>query len=177
MGSQQDKEQATRLKAAMREAAPTATSAHDEAILANAARIAEQRRTRRRWMAPSFGLAATALLAVGLWQTQFRTTDDSDYVQRSNQSTAIVPLDGATVSSVPSEFRWDNVPGASVYRVTLFDDSATQLWQSEWISSEVFSPDAEQSSQLEPGKRYFWLVETQGENAVPRFGPYWFSIL
>lgn len=176
MDNPQDKDHLARLKAALHEAAPAPSREHDEAVLTAAARVAAERGNRRRWLMPSLGLAATVLLSVGLLQTQILSDKASDNVQRSGETASVFPVDGSTVESSPLEFRWPDMPAASAYRITVFDDAARPLWQSDWSADSTYLPDADQLALLEPGQRYFWLLETQGGSSSGRAGPFWFSI-
>jgi hypothetical protein len=56
------------------------------------------------------------------------------------------------------EFRWTAVPGADLYRVTLYTDAGDVLWQAETPASILAPPD---TLGLAPGIIYLWQVDAR----------------
>jgi hypothetical protein len=56
------------------------------------------------------------------------------------------------------EFRWTAVPGAELYRVTLYDDTGEVLWQAETPASSLAPPD---TVGFVPAALYLWQVDAR----------------
>jgi hypothetical protein len=75
---------------------------------------------------------------------------------RGPRQPAMLPTQGTHILSVRPTFRWDPVPGAVAYRVSLFGDAA----RPEWIAraEEPRLPYPSQEKPLIPGRSYRWGV-------------------
>ena len=175
-----DRSDDEQLRESIRKHALPASAGHNEAILAAArAKAARQRRLRmiersRSWTGA--GIAAAVLLAAGLWIAVPDTAVDDDRIRGDRAVAATVPADNARLGNVPSTFRWQHVPETRRYRVTVYDDNASPVWQSDWITvAEVaIAPNA--AAAMPSGHRYFWRVELDGDGPRQSLGPYWFTI-
>ena len=62
----------------------------------------------------------------------------------------------AGLVETPIQFMWTSVPGADRYELTLFDNTASILWDTQTTDTVVVVPD---SVGLAPGSSYFWKAE------------------
>ena len=62
------------------------------------------------------------------------------------------------LAAEPDTFRWNTVPGAVAYRVTLMEVDQSVLWESGATSNSVILPAQIRGKAL-PGKRLIWQVE------------------
>lgn len=128
----------------------------------------------RIWIA-----AAVILLAVagGVFVAR-RDRGETDATRGAGSSTGslVVPPDGGSLSSVPSEFVWPAQGGADGYRVKLFAPSGDALWESERVKQNRVGLPPLQRSRLSPGQSYFWVVETEMPLEKIRLGPFRFSL-
>jgi hypothetical protein len=162
-------------------AVDSATSrAHDDAVLAAARASADGPRPqarggRLRRFIP-FGLAAAfALIAVGLLQRQPQPDDDTLRSTAAGLEQLVTPVNGATLTSIPAELRWPAQNGASNYRVTLRDSSATVIWRSATLPEPRVAFDAATRERLTP-QVYYWSVDAEGAAPTRKLGPFWFRL-
>jgi hypothetical protein len=113
-------------------------------------------RSWRRWTVP-VGIAAAAALLVVLLP---RRSDDG--LREPPLTSTVAPALIAPRASVASVDRltWSSVPYAERYRLRLYDDQGTVLWQIETTDTAAALPD---SVALAPGVSYFWRVEAETE--------------
>jgi hypothetical protein len=109
----------------------------------------------RRWWVP-LGIAAAALLVVLVPRR------GEDGLREPPLTSTLAPALIAPRASVASVDRliWSNVPHAERYRLRLYDDQGTVLWQLETTDTAAAFPD---SVALAPGVSYFWRVEAVTE--------------
>tara|TARA_R110002096_G_scaffold3025_2_gene15470 strand:+ start:5585 stop:6115 length:531 start_codon:yes stop_codon:yes gene_type:complete len=166
------------LRSEARRHAPRPSALHDEAILRAARNKAGQKkvqRPQRRWLMVGAGLAASLFLAVGVLQISSTIVPDTDRSGRGTDAAAW-PSENIELASPPTEFRWSEQADGSRYQVRLHNDAAEQLWESEWVSTPHISIDDSTVELLARGKRYFWVVNVEGNVTNQSMGPYWFRI-
>ena len=75
-------------------------------------------------------------------------------------SQTTTPMPGAPVGAVSAAtaIRWGNVPGADLYRVTVFDAAGSVLYEDQVTDTAVALPD---SVEFMPGETYLWKVEAR----------------
>lgn len=83
--------------------------------------------------------------------------------QNSNSATAptfalLTPV-GETVLKNAPDFRWEKVPNAKNYRITIFDADFNEFLTAE-VSGNSFKP----GKTLKPGAKYLWRVEANTES-------------
>ena len=107
------------------------------------------------------GLALAALAVVGLGlavyfgvlapdQDRFRTT------AAPRTLTATTPPDGALVEAQPLVFSWEPLEDAVRYRLMLYTDDASILWEGDTAEGLLTLPD---TVRLETGMQYLWRVD------------------
>ncbi len=114
--------------------------------------------TRRLRIGAASALAAAAGL-VGLltvWPSEPAVTPAP--VQREptvGVAAAAVLQEPIGESAAPEEFRWSPVSGADRYRVTVFDDQANVVWETETQETRAAPPA---TVGFRPGVQYLWKV-------------------
>lgn len=158
--------------------APQPSAAHDELVMhaarvrAAAQRRSRQRRARYRGL---LALAASIVVAVGVWQVvPVDVADES--VMRNDADSLAWPSGNATLEALPAAFHWQAPPGARRFRVTLYDDAAQELWQSEWLDAPRMATSMLQAALPNTEARYFWVVELDGTTTRQSLGPFWFRL-
>ena len=115
---------------------------------------------RGRVLAGAAGLAAAVVAGVLLLRPadvevtgppQHRATD----VEEARAPTPLFPVGG--VRSV-SELRWSPVSGADLYRVTIYDDGGTVVWEDESQDDRIAVPAG---AELQVAVSYFWRVSAR----------------
>ena len=105
--------------------------------------------------------AAIVAAAVVLPRVSFRQPTPAPTRGTSSTVTLVAPL--GTQATLPSQFRWNPVAGAQVYRVRVFSEQGVPLWTSDDIqSTSIARPD---SVSLAAGK-YFWRVIVLADDEV-----------
>ena len=122
--------------------------------------VAVSRRERKvnRLLARKVGVAAL-LAAAGIAGILLLRSSDLQ-LQRGEGTPAGLPAPPeaqAPVGSVlsVSQFRWGAVKGADLYRVTVFDEQGTVVWEIETRDTHADRPAG---SRFESGVRYLWQV-------------------
>jgi hypothetical protein len=111
-------------------------------------------------------IAATGLFMVlpslertGTTQPAARVTDGATHREQSVTTTAapslVAPI-GVLVAA--DTFRWTSVPHADRYRVTLFDEKGTVVWEAEGSDTVVVKPASIAGNR---GIVYLWKVEAR----------------
>lgn len=134
-----------------------AVCADCRAEVADVARIvaeSQRRRSRPAWIA---GVAAAALVTMVVWPRG----DDLPVVHREAPvTTSIAPAAIHPVGptdSVPA-LTWTAVPHAVRYRVRVFGNDGSVLWERESVDTTLAFPV---SRALRAGRTYYWNVEAQ----------------
>lgn len=167
-----------RVRAALEQAAPRPSPGHDAAVLAAAARVAEELRgkaasRRPRWHVPA-ALAASLLMAGFLAVFATRERGDPDALRGSTGTLQVIPSDGTKLGAAPANLEWAALTGASHYQVTLRDAEGAVLGTG--LSETPKIPLASlTTSTLSPGT-YFWVVRAGGPAMDLQLGPYSFEI-
>lgn len=126
--------------------------------LADAARLVAtlpRRRVPGQWLA---AVAAAAVILVVAWP---RDVGDRAAVHREAPVAAtILPRGLAPTGQVdiPLRLTWSSVPNANNYRVRIFDEQGSVVFQRETADTVAGVPDA---IRLRAGRRYFWNVEAR----------------
>lgn len=109
--------------------------------------------TRRLWI-PAAAAAALVLLWVGprAFRQQVEEHRD-DAVTMTVAPRAIAPIGPVDAANA---LIWSSVPYANIYRVRLFDQDGTLLWEREVADTTLPVPD---SISLRPQQPYYWRVE------------------
>lgn len=145
-----------------------------------AGRVGRVHRRRRpaavRWMLP---LAAMLVLAIGgaaVW-TQFvdrRPGTAASGVRGAEPE--VTPHSGSRLAGPPEAFSWPERPGATGYRVRLFDGRGELIWESEWLTGTAYPAPGEVLRGMGGGRLFIWTVETRGGAAASELGPFTFVI-
>lgn len=127
----------------------------------------------RRWMSasalrPAFAMAAVLLaIAGGYYLTQPASRFPSGIgpdVTRSSSVAAQAPV--GDLSAVPERLQWQQVVGASKYRVRLTEVDRHELWSSDATATSIELPPAVRA-QIVPGKTLLWQVTAYGASNEP----------
>ncbi len=166
----------SRAREALRPAAESPDPRQDRVVL-DAAREAaaeiqvRRRSSRRQWWVPASVAAALGVVAIGLWSTVQPPEDDT---LRGSSGGSVVPSSGATLSTPPERFDWEDQSGATGYRLTLRTADARVLWQSQTsYDSHVEVP---QSVRFANGATYLWTVQYEGPVISGSLGPFSFRL-
>ena len=79
-------------------------------------------------------------------------------VLRSRAVTLVAPVDD--VERAPTELRWEPVPGAASYAVTMTEVDRTEVWRAEVKGPQAPLPAAVRA-RIVPGKPFQWQVEAR----------------
>ena len=131
--------------------------------------------SRRPRSAPAFrspimAMAATLLMAVGLW-LMWPQNEPVDHGVRG-AGAEVLPANGAVVDQPPTVLEWPAQLGAQGYRVKILDAQGHLLWQSPILDEPVARP-------LWPGSvagLCLWTVEVRGPVSRAELGPYRLTI-
>lgn len=119
-------------------------------------RIASPTRPRRAWYL-GVGVAASLLLAVGLWLGRGGASDPVDQVRGAASTIELhAPAAGGT-ARMPVVLAWGPVGGATSYRVELVNDAGATVLVRD-------TPDTTTTLMVQdglPGGAYHWLVEAR----------------
>jgi len=114
----------------------------------------------RRWYVPAGAVAAAAAVILLLWARPVsgpaRSSGYREPVVTTSVAPAIVaPRGTATAARL---LVWTAVPSADRYRLTLFDETGSVVWETQTTDTTALLPD---SMRLRPGTNYLWKVEAQ----------------
>ena len=135
----------------------------------------------RSRFAPRLALAASLLvaLAAGVWLVRVASTLDATRdaeALRGSDEEHVAPRPGSELDAPPARLAWPPQPGASGYRVTLFDARALRIWESPSIGEPQLMLPPEALDELHAGEEYLWLVEVEGPASRRELGPYGFRL-
>lgn len=125
-------------------------------LVAAAGVLAE--RPRRGWiriMVPAAAAAALVLVWVGVTP---RPTEDAHRAPTVTEAAPPAPLAPVGRTAEPLVMRWNGVPYADAYRVSLYDAAGSLLWETETPRTAAAPPPA---LELQPGASYFWRLEAR----------------
>jgi putative zinc finger protein len=119
-------------------------------------RLLHRRSAPRRWMA-GLGIAAAAaiLLLVIVPNTPHRSVTREPPVTVAGAPRPVAPV-GATPAF--SNLTWTSVPRADRYRVQVFDDAGTVLWETDTPDTSATVPAR---VTFAPARVYYWKVEAR----------------
>ncbi len=129
------------------------------AALSGRAHVARRPAINRRLRIGAASALAAAAGLVGLlvvWPSEPAVTPAS--VQREPSvgvAAAAVLQEPIGESAAPEEFHWSPVSGADRYRVTVFDDQANVVWETETQETRAAPPA---TVGFRPGVQYLWKV-------------------
>ena len=105
------------------------------------------------------GLAAAAVLAFAIGPNRSRQELTAP-MRDETGALVVAPVAAAPVGVVSraAVFRWSSVPGASRYRVRVFDAEGVVVWETQTSDTAVALPTA---PRLQRGARYLWKVEAR----------------
>ena len=114
----------------------------------------------RRWIRLAVPAAAAAALAIAILFRQFgdprsTVTHRGPPITAAAQPEAISPVG---VGSRPDRVRWTVVPGAELYRMTLYRADGSAIYEIETRDTTVAIPD---SVRIVSGNSYLWKVEAR----------------
>jgi Putative zinc-finger len=124
------------------------------------ARLLRTQRRRRGWYVPIGVAAAAAAVLLLVWPRPVEEPPLSPnyrepVVTTTAAPSAIAPR-GAIVAA--SRFVWTTVPHADRYRLTVFDETGSVLWEAQTSDTAAALPE---SIHLKRGASYFWEIEAQ----------------
>jgi anti-sigma factor RsiW len=146
--------------------APEVLPAHPELVERNVGMMAPLRTGIRfltvsgpRWH--TLALAAVVLVAISAMLTMYllRQQPPAEIYRGGREATDVearFPL--GQISMPPDILSWKPVPGARVYRVSLYNSTMERVWQSQQVTSTSVQLPADVLEGLSPGQRYFWQV-------------------
>jgi len=117
-------------------------------------------RAWRRWTVPLGVAAAAAVLVVLLPRRGGDGSTPSLREPTLTSAVAPVPIFPRAAVAYVERLVWSSVPHAERYRMRLFDDQGTVVWQSQTTDTIAALPAA---VTLSPGASYFWRVEAETE--------------
>jgi hypothetical protein len=129
----------------------------------------------RPWLLAAAAVLAMILLPLFLWLPGDRVEDRT----RGETSLDVTPAPESSLPSPPRELSWPAEPGASGYRVRLFDDRAEPLWESARIVEpriQLPGEAIEAMAAAGAGAAFVWIVEVEGASYEDRLGPFWFRV-
>jgi len=117
---------------------------------------------RRHRVAGSFafaGLAAAALLFAVARQQEPAGTE-TQLLRDEHGALVSVPVIVGPISVAydTTAFLWSGVPGAELYRVTVFDAEGVVVWEAETADTVALHPSP---SPFVPGEPYLWRVQAR----------------
>jgi hypothetical protein len=121
--------------------------------------VPQNRPVWQRWAIPA-GLAAAARLTLHLLP---RRPDGDSAILREPPLTntiAPVPLEPHGTVTRVERLVWSSVPNAQRYRVRLYDDQGTVVWQTQTTDTTAALAG---TVHLSPAATYFWRVEAETE--------------
>jgi len=128
--------------------------------LIEVARLLHSRRRRPAWYAGAAAVAAAAVIAILVWPGSAPEPGGAGDYREPAGTTTVAPaaLAPQGLSSGLTRLEWTSVPRNRGYRVTLYDDRGTVLWETETSDTVAPLPDR---IHLTPGTTYFWRVEAR----------------
>jgi hypothetical protein len=131
------------------------------AELIETASLLRTRPSVRRWYLPA-GVAAAAAAGVMLvlWTQPAGGPEGSSGYREPVVTTAVAPAIVAPRGAATAAHRlvWTAVPRADRYRLTLFDETGSVVWETQTTDTAALLPD---SVRLRTGTSYLWKVEAQ----------------
>jgi hypothetical protein len=138
-----------------------AHAAQCDACRAELVEVGSLLRTRprvRHWYVPAGAVAAAVMLV--LWTRPASGPAGSTGLREPAVSSSVSPVlvapRGVTVSA--RALVWTAVPRADRYRVTLFDETGSVVWETQTTDTTAPLPD---SVRLRTGTSYLWEVEAR----------------
>ena len=116
-------------------------------------------RSRRGWIRAVPLVAAAVIVAIAL-PRYLRSTHETSAHRESTDAVGTGPAGLAPTGDVSDArgLRWSALPGADLYRVTLYDASGTVVFEAETQRASVVLPD---SVTIVPERSYLWKVQAR----------------
>jgi hypothetical protein len=117
-------------------------------------------------------LAAAVAFGAGLALLALRTgrfIPDSPSPTRGESRVAwasSTPPDGAALSAAPTVLAWEARPGASAYRVALFDEESNLIWESSQDAGTRVALAPDTVARLQKGGTFYWRVTVRGPSGA-----------
>jgi len=120
-----------------------------------------ERSTVRSWSSWIAGIGAFALLAgIVLMAMAYETRRERSFAVAGNLPKVVLQEPSGTLNHLPSQFRWQEVPGAYSYLVTVLGYKAEDTVLLRPTRRTTLAPSAEELGPFEAGK-YHWSVEAR----------------
>ena len=135
---------------------------------------AKLRRRHRPWHRPwrwPAAVAATAIIVV--MAAVLLVPAPVEDLQLRGGSGGAFPTDMQTLTEAPGAMRWPASVGAVSVRVSLYDESATLVWETEAPNGNELTLDPAQREAMSGGGVFYWIATTRDDREL---GPYWFRI-
>jgi hypothetical protein len=121
--------------------------------------IARTTTSSRRWLLTALPVAAAAALVLWIMPRADTANDDRHRAPVIPSATPVpVPVEPAGMVAQALAFRWRAVTGVRQYRLTLFDERGSVLFESQTADTTVVIP---REVTLTPGRAYLWKVEAR----------------
>src|SRR5690242_11771434 len=124
------------------------------------ARLLRTQPRRRGWYVPIGVAAAAAAVLLLVWprpaEEPALPPNYREPVVTTTAAPSVIAPRGAIVAA--SRFVWTAVPHADRYRLTVFDETGSVLWESQTSDTTAALPA---SIRLQRGASYFWKIEAQ----------------
>jgi len=127
-------------------------------------RVATATGRQRQWLRWSLplGIAAAAAVLLLLWPRGSDDAHSTPGLRDTTMTSRVTPTPLAPRASVArlNRFVWSSLPGATRYRLRLYDEDGAVLWTRETGDTMLALPD---SVVISPRVAYFWKVDAQTE--------------
>ena len=113
-----------------------------------------------------YALAGILVASVGWWAVTSTRQEQPSRFRSSSPSPMVElvhPPDEAVITALPVRFQWQPSSNALQYRLTLFDDEGTRIWQGESAGSHLTT---HATVAFEGGKIYLWTIEAILSNGL-----------
>ena len=130
------------------------------------------------WRAAAAVVLVAAVATVALVAFRSSRAPAPPPTERGDATSAVatVPANRAELDAPPAELSWTAVPGATSYRVTLYDFESTPLWQSPPLADARAPIPVEVRARLPRGKLVFWRVAVTRGVDRQELGPFQFLL-
>ncbi len=129
--------------------------------VADVAGLLRARPRRLAWTLPVGVAAAAAVVLLLVWPRTGERPAESLASREPMVTTTVAPVviapRGATTAAT-ARLVWTTVPGAERYRLAVYDDTGTVLWETRTSDTTALFPA---NIRLHQGASYFWKVEAQ----------------
>ena len=131
------------------------------AEMIEAASLLRTRPRVRRWYVPAgVAVAAAAAVVLVLWTRPAGGPAESSGYREPVVTTSVAPAIVAPrgTAAAAHQLVWTAVPRADRYRLTLFDETGSVVWETQTTDTTALLPDR---VRVRTGRSYLWKVEAQ----------------